>query len=92
MLSQRKSDKHEFSIEEGQWVAQEPKSWDPSDLLAVLVGLESIKWAWILLEVGNEQDVTEYIEWFNRMCKDRKDVSIRSRPCGWQQDGECAQT
>ena len=73
ILAQKKSDKQELTLEDGQWVAQEPKSWDPNDLMAILDGLESIRWAWILFDMGNEADVNEYIEWFIRMAKDRKD-------------------
>ena len=54
-------------------MTQEPKAWDPNDLMAILDGFESIRWAWILFDMGNEADVNEYIEWFIRMCKDRKD-------------------
>ena len=73
MMSQKKSDKQELTLEDGQWVTQDPKPWDPFDLLAVLDGLESIRWAWILFDMGNESDVNEYMDWFVRMCKDRKD-------------------
>ena len=45
MMSQKKSDKQELTLEDGQWVTQDPKPWDPFDLLAVLDGLESIPWA-----------------------------------------------
>ena len=59
MMSQKKSDKQELSLEDGQWVAQEPKAWDPNDLMAILDGFESIRWAWILFDMGNEADVNE---------------------------------
>ena len=73
IMAQKKPDRQEMSLEDGQWVAQEPKPWDPSDLMAVLDGLESIRWAWILFDMGNECDINDYMEWFIRLAKDRKD-------------------
>lgn len=40
------------------------RPWQPRSVLAVLDGANSIRWAWVLLELGEEDQIHEYIDWF----------------------------
>ena len=50
--------------ETGSLAEKDKDPWDPRNMLAVLDGLEAIKWAWIFVEIGAETHVIEYIDWF----------------------------
>ena len=58
--------------EEHQLEAEPEVPWHPKSVLAFLDCLESIKFAWILVEMASERAVVAYCDWFARQ--------VRSRP------------
>ena len=38
--------------------------WDPKSMWPVLDGVESMRWAWTGLELGAEEDIITYTDWF----------------------------
>eukprot|EP00438_Fugacium_kawagutii_P021843 Skav233012 [mRNA] locus=scaffold909:68906:88437:+ [translate_table: standard] len=40
------------------------KPWQPRSVLAVMDGANAIRWAWVLLELGEEDQIHDYIDWF----------------------------
>ena len=55
---------HRLSVEDGQLREEEDRDedWVPKGLLSVLDGLRSIKWLFILVEMGSESQVRKYFE------------------------------
>ena len=58
--------------EEHQLEAEPEVPWHPKSVLAFLDCLESIKFAWILVEMASERAVVAHFDWFARQ--------VRSRP------------
>ena len=42
----------------------EEKEWEPKSMLTVIDGAEAARWAWILLQLGLEDEVNAYCTWF----------------------------
>ncbi|CAE7569043.1 unnamed protein product, partial [Symbiodinium sp. CCMP2592] len=40
----------------GSLVAEEKRPWQPKSVIAICDGLEAVKWAWILVQLGAEED------------------------------------
>ena len=51
---------------------EESKTWTPRSVLSVMDGVNSIRWAWVLLQLGEEDHVHGYADWFIQ--------KIRARP------------
>ena len=65
----RSSTKLQLSGETLTAAAEEP--WQPRSVLAIMDGLNSIRWAYILCSVGSEQSVHEFIDWAIRLARSR---------------------
>eukprot|EP00435_Cladocopium_sp_Y103_P054359 s601_g17.t1 len=50
---------------------EEGKSWTPRSILAVLDGVNSIRWAWVLLQIGEEDHIHTFAEWFIQKVRGR---------------------
>lgn len=48
--------------EERQLVENDDPTWTPRSLLSVLDGLQAAKWAYVLVQLGDETDISEFIE------------------------------
>ena len=51
-------------LEHGALVPEEPSEWSPKGLLSTIDGANAARWAWILLGIGEEDDVMRYVDWF----------------------------
>ena len=58
-------------ISDNRVVQQEDATWQPRSLLAVLDGLSSLRWAFILLNIGDEHSVNSFFDWFVRLARSR---------------------
>ena len=58
-------------VSNDQLVASEEQVWQPRSLLAILDGLSSIRWAYILLQVGPEQSVHSFFDWATKLARSR---------------------
>ena len=52
-----------LSVEDHQLVQEDEKQWSPRSVLSVMDGIQSVVWAFILLELGEECDLQEFGEW-----------------------------
>ena len=50
-------------------IQQEQKDWDPQTSMMILDALDAIQWAWILIQLGTENEVTSYIERFKTLTR-----------------------
>ncbi|CAE7838599.1 unnamed protein product, partial [Symbiodinium necroappetens] len=51
-------------LEHGALVPAGPSEWSPRGLLSTIDGANAARWAWILLGIGEEADVSKYADWF----------------------------
>ena len=51
--------------------ATQEEPWQPRSVLAIMDGLNSIRWAYILCSIGSEQSVREFIDWAIRVARSR---------------------
>ena len=50
---------------------EEGRAWTPRSVLAVMDGINSIRWAWVLLQLGEEDHVHAYADWFIQKVRGR---------------------
>eukprot|EP00435_Cladocopium_sp_Y103_P036545 s1034_g9.t1 len=50
---------------------EEGRAWTPRSVLAVMDGINSIRWAWVLLQLGGEDHVHAYADWFIQKVRGR---------------------
>ena len=48
----------------GEVVSVEDLQWAPRSLLAIIDGVDAARWALILVEVGKEEDINAFADWF----------------------------
>ena len=48
----------------GEVVSVEDPQWAPRSLLAIIDGVDAARWALILVEVGKEEDINAFADWF----------------------------
>ena len=65
-LSKKERSGSTLVISDNKLVQQEETSWQPRSVLAILDGLASIKWAFILVGLGDEVDVMAFFDWLHR--------------------------
>ena len=46
-------------------------AWEPRSVLAMLDGVNSIRWAYVLLQIGEEADVHQWADWFSAKVRSR---------------------
>ena len=49
-----------LQLQDGEIVQADEAAWEPRSLLSLLDGLEAVKWAYILTQIGDELDIEEY--------------------------------
>ena len=62
-LSKKERSGSTLVISDNKLVQQEETSWQTRSVLAILDGLASIKWAFILVGLGDEVDVVAFFDW-----------------------------
>jgi len=70
-LSKKERSGSTLVISDNKLVQQEETSWQPRSVLAILDGLASIKWAFILVGLGDEVDVVAFFDWLVRLARSR---------------------
>lgn len=50
-------------------VPQELKDWDAQTPMMILDALRAVNWAWVLIQIGTEDEVTAYIDRFKQMSR-----------------------
>ena len=50
-------------------VQQEQKDWDPQSMMMILDSLDAIRWAWILIQISNQESIDTYIERFIQLTR-----------------------
>ena len=70
-LAKKEKGTSNLVISDNRLVQQEDATWQPRSLLAVLDGLSSIRWAFILLNIGDEHSVNSFFDWFVRLARSR---------------------
>ena len=50
-------------------VQQEVKDWTPQTSMMILDALDAIQWAWTLIQIGTEKEVTTYIDRFKTLAR-----------------------
>ena len=60
-------------------VQQEQKDWDPQSMMMILDSLDAIRWAWILIQISNQESIDTYIERFSQLTRKKP-----SAPCQCQ--------
>ena len=68
-LALKDKEKTKWTIEEGEFTEKEGSLWDPDNQWAIIDGLESIRWCWILFEVGAEDAVNKYIDFYIKLLR-----------------------
>ena len=71
VLAKKEAKSTTFTVTNDQLVASEEQVWQPRSLLAILDGLASIRWAYILLQVGPEQSVHAFFDWAIKLARSR---------------------
>ena len=65
-----------------------PSDWSPQSLLMILDSLESIRWAWIFIQLSSEHQINTYIDKFINMARTHSrslpNVKEAWESCGWQ--------
>lgn len=71
-LAKRERNTTKLTLTGEQLVAAPEEPWQPRSVLAILDGLASIRWCYILCKIGTEQAVHAFFDWLVRL--------VRSRP------------
>ena len=58
-------------LEHGNLVPEEPTEWVPKGLFSTIDGANAARWAWILLGIGEEDEVMAYVDWFVAWARDK---------------------
>lgn len=79
-LAKREKTSTTLTLNDQKLVATPETAWQPRSVLAVLDGLQSIRWCFVLLKMGSEQAIHSYFDWLIRL--------LRSRPQKTEQYGQ----
>ena len=58
-------------LEHGSLAPEEPTEWVPKGLFSTIDGANAARWAWILLGIGEEDEVMAYVDWFVAWARDK---------------------
>lgn len=77
-----------LAIEDGLVIEKEDKVWEPRSVLALLDGLNAVRWATILVEWGAEIDVHKYFDWLIQRVRTRPNKTEQLNAyyvaCAWK--------
>ena len=71
VLAKKETKPTTFTVTNDQLVATQEQPWQPRGLLAILDGLTSIRWAYVLLAMGPEQSVHSFFDWATKLARSR---------------------
>ncbi|CAE7510325.1 unnamed protein product, partial [Symbiodinium sp. CCMP2456] len=63
-------------FDHGALVQEEPAEWSPKGLFSTIDGANAARWAWILLGVGEEDDVMKYADWFVAKARAHSEMEV----------------
>eukprot|EP00438_Fugacium_kawagutii_P009049 Skav202984 [mRNA] locus=scaffold2274:623731:625850:- [translate_table: standard] len=49
----------------------EDSVWSPKGLLSILDALDAIQWAWVLIQLGHEVSIVEYLQWWRQLFRSK---------------------
>ena len=75
LVKSKQEAKTTLTVEGDKLVQEADKVWQPKSVLAVIDAINSIRWAWILLDYGPELVIHEFCDWLS--CR------ARLRPQSW---------
>jgi hypothetical protein len=88
-MANTSNSKKAWTMEDGTFTEAEPRPWDPQGAMQVIDALEAIRWAWILLEFGDETDIDNHISWFTKQIRTKRDklpqIKRLWETAGWRQ-------
>ena len=58
-----------LTVSNGVLETKEDRVWDPEGQWAILDALESIRWAMIFVDLGTEESVIRWTDWFTKLCR-----------------------
>ena len=67
----RSSQKLQLTGDSGTLVASTEEPWQPRSVLAILDGLESIRWAYVLCGIGSEQAIQQFFNWLVKLTRSK---------------------
>ena len=70
-LSKKERSSQKLQLSGEGLIAEKEEQWQPRSLLAVMDGLNSVRWAFILCQIGSEQAVHTFFDWFIRLARSR---------------------
>lgn len=67
---------------------EDQQKWSPKGVLSILDALDAVMWCWLLIRIGKEPHILEYIQWWRQLVrgKSAKLEQIKSYwvDCGWK--------
>jgi hypothetical protein len=67
---------------------EDQQKWSPKGVLSLLDALDAVMWCWLLIRIGKEPHILEYIQWWRQLVrgKSAKLEQIKSYwvDCGWK--------
>lgn len=70
-LNKREQKATTLSIQNEKLVANSDEPWTPRSILSILDGLNSVRWAHILIQMGSERSVHAFYDWLVRLARSR---------------------
>ena len=67
----RSTQKLQLTGDTGTLVASTEEPWQPRSVLAILDGLDSIRWAYVLCNIGSEQAIHQFFNWLVKLTRSR---------------------
>ena len=60
-----------LTIADNELVQENEPVWNPRSVLAIIDGLNSVRWTYIFTGLGEEVSVNEWFDWLIRLCRSR---------------------
>ena len=60
-----------LTIADNELVQEDEPVWSPRSVLAIIDGLNSVRWTYIFTGLGDEVSVNEWFDWMIRLCRSR---------------------
>ena len=76
-------------LDRGELVASSEPEWTPRSMMAIMDGADAAKWAFILVNIGTEEDVEQYVEWYKAKASSRPDALQQVHDCWYACMEDC---
>ena len=60
-----------LTIADNELIKEDEPVWNPRSVLAIIDGLNSVRWTYIFTGIGEERPVNEWFDWMVRLCRSR---------------------